>query len=506
MPTTNAPACIYICQSGTCRSKGADAALVEIEELAKLVDDCTLEKTGCLGYCSQGPAVAVRTREQMRSKKKNNAIIHVRVNTFEKSVTVVQEAVGEEIELENLPPESKSRLSEIRAQKRREYFTSTYQWNKALSGLMTDPERDQKKLYSNYQSILSKAGYPNTNPLDLLKPRIRSRFQRMQIPTAIENYGPWKLQSVDVVSNHSAIFRFTTEDLKRGTPHPRGRGKMASPVTWHVTMLGEVGENEEGPLPWIERDYTPISSALEWERGTCDILIKIYNDGNLTSWLKEASKKQQSGHAPENERRIWLSKPIKTLSVPSLSLDEEVFRPASILLVLAGTGIVALPQILAHRDPNYKLGISTPRSAQLPCPIDLIFSCREDDILHLPQIRNYCIEWTKMQNPRKLKGLRNFTLLLTDKKEDGENIPPYYRDFNSENDESHNYDEILKDVPNAKVLKSQRLNEAIIANAIEKLKEPYRIIVSGPDTFNNAARIFLDSCEVDSTRVTMLSA
>ena len=31
---------IYVCQSGTCRSKGSDAALVEIEELAKLVGNC----------------------------------------------------------------------------------------------------------------------------------------------------------------------------------------------------------------------------------------------------------------------------------------------------------------------------------------------------------------------------------------------------------------------------------------------------------------------------------
>lgn len=76
-----------------------------------------------------------------------------------------------------------------------------------------------------------------------------------------------------------------------------------------------VGRNEEGPLPWIERDYTPISTAKEWEQGRCrhcdacaciqvhshihtyayvymhgrvDILIKIYNDGAATSWLHHA--------------------------------------------------------------------------------------------------------------------------------------------------------------------------------------------------------------------------
>ena len=106
---------------------------------------------------------------------------------------------------------------------------------------------------------------------------------------------------------------------------------MAQPITWHVTMLGEVGSNDEGPLPWIERDYTPISSALEWERGRCEILIKIYQDGCLTSWLK-----QQSKHNLGAEPSIWLSKPIRTLSVPSLASEDDGLRPASVLLLLAG--------------------------------------------------------------------------------------------------------------------------------------------------------------------------
>ena len=208
------------------------------------------------------------------------------------------------------------------------------------------------------------------------------------MPSAIENYVHWVLQSVEVVTAHSAIFKFATDDLKRGTPHPRGSGRMAKPVTWHVTMLGAVGANGEGPLPWIERDYTPISSALEWERGRCEILIKIYSNGQLTSWLDRLRTA-----APADDTRIWLSRPIKTLSVPSLATAEgggEGFQPASVLLLLAGTGIVALPQILAHREPIRLLGIPTNRSSQLPCPIDLIQSCREDDLLLLPQGHRRC--------------------------------------------------------------------------------------------------------------------
>ena len=38
--------------------------------------------------------------------------------------------------------------------------------------------------------------------------------------------------------------------------------------TWHTTLLAEVGSNGEGPLPWVERDYTPISTWL----GACSAL------------------------------------------------------------------------------------------------------------------------------------------------------------------------------------------------------------------------------------------
>ena len=475
---------IYVCQSGTCRSKGSDAALVEIEELAKLVGDCDVLTTGCLGYCRQGPAVEV----VQRSKRS----YHVKVNTFRKSAAIVKYATGKEPPVENLPPGTESRLSVIRATKKREYFTSTYQWNKALSGL-TEKLIRQADLRSSFEGILQKAGYPGTYLHDLLTP---SRLPEM--PTSIESYVSWKLQSVEIVSGHSAIFQFATKDLKRGTPHPRGRSKMAEPITWHVTMLGEVGLNGEGPLPWIERDYTPISSALEWERGRCDILIKIYNDGLLSKWLQQ--KTIECG----NEMRVWLSKPIRTLSVPSLVADDDDnFRPESVLLLLAGTGIVALPQILAHREPTRLLGISTPQYRRLQCPIDLIQSCREDDILLLPEIKRYCSEGSKPS--LRLRGLRNYTLLLTNEKKDqGEYCGlPFQEHFNKNG--TTNYSAILKDVPNAQIVKS-RLSRHIIADAIGRLVHPYRVVVSGPDAFNNAARELLDEFGVDSKQVTLLSA
>lgn len=264
-----------------------------------------MERTGCLGYCRQGPAVEI-----MKNRRRQ---YHVKVNTFRKSAAVIAYATGEEPSTENLPPETEARLAGIRAEKQREYFVSTYQWNKALSGLLSEESFNNRGRQSEIAIILECAGYSNVNPPDLLYDETRP----LAMPSTIRNYTKWRLSSCDVVSPHSAIFHFASADLKRGTPHPRGRSQLPNPITWHVTMLGEIGRNEEGPLPWIERDYTPVSSALDWEKGKCSILIKVYNDGMLTNWLHKKSYQNENGR----DVNIWLSKPIKTLSVSRLEFS-----------------------------------------------------------------------------------------------------------------------------------------------------------------------------------------
>ena len=97
----------------------------------------------------------------------------------------------------------------------------------------------------------------------------------------VQEYALWHLEGITPVSKHSAVYHFGSEDSGRGSPIVRGRrGRTVWSRTWHTTMLANVGResNREGPLPWLERDYTPISTAQEWENGKCDILIKIYND------------------------------------------------------------------------------------------------------------------------------------------------------------------------------------------------------------------------------------
>ena len=356
---------VHVCHAGTCRAAGAEGVLLEIEELASAVGEaCKVRESGCLGYCNQAPNVLI-----------NRRTIQTRVTSLEKSAAAVAKATGARPDLSD--PAVEARLAGLREARARAHAVSVYKWNAALRGRVPRDER---------VALLAKAGFDNTS------------WPGTTTPTAIANYTKWSLESATAVSRHSALFRFRSRDLKRGTPHPRGRGRVPNPITWHTTMLAEVGATDEGPLPWVERDYTPVSTAHDWEQGRLDLLVKVYADGVATSWLQA-----QTPGASE----VWFSQPVKTLGVPGLVADGVGFRPKSVLLVLAGTGVVALPQILCHRDPGQMLRISTPKRDQLKVPIDCVYSCREDDPLLLRDVAGHCAAGGDAT------GVRHLTLLLT---------------------------------------------------------------------------------------------
>ena len=700
-PNSHPSACIYVCQSAGCRSEGSDAVLVEIQELAKIAGNCDVKPTRCYQKCTKsGPVVAVK-RYGHRTK------IYLKINTFHKSAAIVRgllpsnanananenynstnggatsrnndsnrtgmhclpllttknllagggaaAAVASNSSLSLSSSKSRTtRLSELHEAQVRRHYVSTYQWNKALSGLNERLIQKQGTSMEDTELILRKAGYPGTRPKDwfLGPPATRrtvptdntgggsrsrdtrrqqyqeqqqcSRFLRrssviQMMPKDIDGYALWTLKDVQIVSSYSALFNFVTNDPKRGTPHPRGARKIVTPITWHVTMLGEIGANTEGPLPWIERHYSPISSAAEWEAGKCTFLIKIYNTGQLTSWLQKRTRsklmmpssntQQQPQPQPTSiikygETKIWLSKPIKTLNVPSLTTDDDdgngyhddddddndndnnddgndtisatAMRSlelprypslvsqqplSSVLLLLAGTGIVALPQIMAHRyDPMQMLGISKhtlTQSSQLTCPIDVIHSCYDDDIVLLPQIQQYCIDGMDLTTqPHRNRGIRNYTLLtqrstIRDQHRriqqqqqyksfvDGDDInsnrnnspdqqqqekddvnttllPPFRRDFNNHVAN----DTILRNMYYANIMESQCLDKHIVATAIHRINNNnntaagnainsnsnYRVIVSGPKSFNKEAKQLLLDCNVPLSQVTILAA
>jgi ferredoxin-NADP reductase len=366
-----------------------------------------------------------------------------------------------------------ARFAALRAARARAEHRSALHWNRALKGL-AEQVRTEPDLRPEHEELLAAAGFPDGVPPGATLAAART-------PTS---YAEWSLMSRREVSKHSAVYRFECRDRSRGTPHPRGGGRRPEPCTWHTTLLAAVGANDEGPLPWIEREYTPVSTAKEWEQGKVNILIKIYPRGAATSWLH----KDEPG-------KVRLSKPVRTLSVPGLvPHGRGAPKPKSVLLLLAGTGCVALPQVLAHRDPLYKLGLSVPRRQQLHVPIDAVLSFRADDVLLVDEVAERCRQ--HLRDARK--GLRRATLLLTSPNEGPAPFPKCTRGTAALAEAA------LREVENASVQRS-RLSAAIVAEAIERMPKPCRVVVSGPSGFNSAAREML-SRVVDQDSVTVLSA
>ena len=231
---------VHVCHAGTCLNRGAEGVLTEIEELASAVGgQCTVHETGCLGYCSQAPnAVVVRRGERPK--------VHTLIRSLEASADVVAAATGFQPNLED--DQIKQKLAGLRAARARERAKEVFHWNSALSGLGAEA-----------------VGKPRLREeLDWLRRQVGSADTTGQMPEAIAEYTRWSLESVEPVSRHAAVFTYTSKDRKRGTPHPRGRGRVPRPITWHTTLLAEVGANDEGPL--LIEELPPISQRTSGSR------------------------------------------------------------------------------------------------------------------------------------------------------------------------------------------------------------------------------------------------
>ena len=276
-------------------------------------------------------------------------------------------------------------------------------------------------------------------------------------------------------------------------------------------------------LPWIERDYTPMSTAHDWEQGRCDILIKLYLDppGLATEWLHRISTAPGAvatgasatgasatdisdavgGSIGEGDASaggagnsggagapatVWLSRPMKTLHVPSLALDEKYLnrKHSSVLLLVAGTGVVAVPQVLHHTNSATCFGGRPPVTQ----PISVIFSCRTDDALLIPELAGLCREGS----------LARCTVLLTA----SQSITTPFPDT-ADVDVAAAFAEL----DNA-VCVNARLSPEMLRAELSLLAKPLRVVVSGPESFNAACKSMLKQIDNDlgAEAVTILSA
>ena len=177
---------------------------------------------------------------------------------------------------------------------------------------------------------------------------------------------------------------------------------------------------------------------------------------------------------------------MKTLHVPSLAIGDEYInrRHASVLLLVAGTGVVAVPQVLHHANATTCFGGRPPVTQ----PVSVIYSCRSDDALLIPELAGLCREGS----------LRRCTVLVTASQSAKTPFPGV-----ADTDVAAAFSE----VDNA-VCVNARLSPEILRSELTRLQKPLRVVVSGPAGFNGACKSMLKQLddELGPEAVTILSA
>ncbi len=268
-----------------------------------------------------------------------------------------------------------------------------------------------------------------------------------------DGFATWTLERVEPVSRWTAVYHLRSDDPRRGAVHARGRGRTSWRKLWHTTLLAAVGANGEGPLPYIERDYTAISTAQEWAAGRCKLLVKIYPNGKATQWIARHL------HGPGSA--VQLSVPATTLRVPSL-VPEKAGRfsaPAGVLVLSGGTGIAPLVQILQT-------------FGSLSTPLVCFHSCRADDVVLLAELDGLC-----SARGGSAAATTRVTVCITpaSTEQDGATfvVPPAADPLV---EQSHAWRSLQ--------FHRGRTSEASLTAALRELPAPCRGVITGPEAFN----------------------
>lgn len=285
-----------------------------------------------------------------------------------------------------------------------------------------------------------------------------------------DGFAAWKLERVEILSRWTAIYHLQSDDPRRGAVHKKGRGRTVWRKLWHTTLLAPVGANAEGPLPYIERDYTAISTAQEWKEGACRLLIKIYPHGKATQWI--AQYLQGPGST------VQLSTPVTTLRVPSLVPEKaNIFSvPRAVLVLSGGTGIAPLVQILQS-------------FGALKTPLICFHSCRADDVVLLSDLDELC-------SARSGSAITRLTLCITPASTEQNGVfanPPADPLVQLHMWQSMNFHH-------------GRISEALLMGALRDLPAPCRGVITGPEAFNSHFSVLLAKLGLARENQTVLAA
>ena len=149
-------------------------------------------------------------------------------------------------------------------------------------------------------------------------------------------------------------------------------------------------------------------------------------------------------------------------------------------------------------------------------PIDLVLSCRVDDVLLLPEIAEWCREGAEAAaaatsatdegnagRKGEPRGLRSCTLLMTPAANTNAQTP--FPNVAMGTGDAEEATRLLGNLENAKV-RRERLGANVVSAAVARMPKPCRVVVSGPAAFNDAARKLLEPLVDVMSQVTVLTA
>lgn len=145
--------------------------------------------------------------------------------------------------------------------------------------------------------------------------------------------GRWKVAKIVGVSFDTCVYYLENQPPAEPHPYPND--------AWHVSI--RFGKDS--------RDYTPVSTAMEWEKGRLSLLVKTYPDGLVSkkfAALQPFSVSQAVAWAT-------VTVPKLTLALPHLKDGVQVSKDETpavthIGVVVGGTGIVPGYQILKELE------------------------------------------------------------------------------------------------------------------------------------------------------------
>lgn len=187
--------------------------------------------------------------------------------------------------------------------------------------------------------------------------------------------GRWKVEKITGYAADSCVYHLVNNPPADPHPFPND--------AWHVNIR----------FGGTVREYTPISTASDWEAGKLDVLVKTYTDGQVSK--KFAMLRQASPYTSAEEQPCWVltSSPVLTLALPGLTEmspemmamtnpDAEPQAPCTHLaMIVGGTGIAPALQILRE--------VANPEGAFGPeCEGTLLYSSHTpEDVLCVDELR-----------------------------------------------------------------------------------------------------------------------